>query len=401
MSIVYLDGASNTPLSREAAKAMAPYLSSKWVGNSMSTHEAGARAADVLYSAREAIAKILDVPISQLCFTSGASESNNWAVKATAAQWRAEHPEGGGHIICSALEHDSVIRACEQAAQLFGITVTWVKPFSRAESAMTLEDVLKAERNDTFLICVMAVNNELGIENAVSDITSYAAQHNIKTLVDCTQALGYGGASLAIGAKWPDATFMSFSAHKLYGPTGVGCLITRVPLMPLIAGGAQEDGRRGGTHNLAGIIGMAAALEELAQQDWQRHYHNLTMYLDQQLAAKVPGVSFTVWPTHYTIANLNCSAVIQTDHLASLLDCEGVAVSAGSACDATHNELEGEFNGSHVLVAMGVTEPEIRNTVRLSFLRTTTTRDIDKFIKALVNCIQFCKYAKEETEDEN
>lgn len=396
MSTVYLDGASNTPLSREAAKAMAPYLSSKWVGNSMSTHEAGVGAANVLYNVRGSMAEILDVPTHQLCFTSGASESNNWAIKATAAQWRLEHPDGGGHIICSALEHDSVIRACEQAAQLFGITVTWVKPFSRTESAMTLEDVLKAERSDTFLICVMAVNNELGIENAVSDITSYAARRGIKTLVDCTQALGYGGASLAIGTRWPDATFMSFSAHKFYGPTGVGGLITRVPLMPLIAGGAQEDGRRGGTHNLAGIVGMAAALEELAKQDWQQHYHNLIMYLNKQLAAKVSGVSFTVWPTHYTIANLNCSAVIKTSHLASLLDCEGISVSAGSACDATHNELEGEFNGSHVLVALGMTEEEIRNTVRLSFLRTTTTRDIDKFVKALANCIHFYQFTEEE-----
>lgn len=398
MSIVYLDGASNTPLSRAAAKAMAPYLSPNWVGNSMSTHAVGVAASLAIFEARIRMANILGVTPEQLFFTSGASESNNWVIKSVAAAYRKQHPTGG-HIICSALEHDSVIRACEQVGELFGYEISWIRPLRREECSMTLDDVMKVARSETFLICAMAVNNELGTTNPINDITAYANTHGIQTLVDCTQALGYGGKSLAIGTEWPEATFMSFSAHKIYGPTGVGALIARAPLEPLIAGGAQENGQRGGTHNTAGIIGMAAALEELAGQDWSAHYHRLVMYLNEQLGKKLPGAYLTVWPTHYTIANVNCSNIINVSNLAAMLDCEGIAVSAGSACDATHNELEGEFNGSHVLRAIGLAEHEIRNTIRLSFTRTTTLRDIDKFIRALSAQVKFCAEGANDADD--
>lgn len=389
MKTVYLDGASNTPLSRVAARAMAPYLSNQWVGNSMSTHNYGVAASTTIYEARLRMAAILGVTDeNQLYFTSGASESNNWAIKSAAVNYRADHATGG-HIICSALEHDSVLRACEQVIQLFNYEITWVRPLNLSDCSMTLDDVLKVARPDTFLICAMAVNNELGTTNAITDITNYAHERGIQTLIDCTQALGYGGSSLLIGTRWPDATYLSFSAHKFYGPTGVGGLISRAPMWPLIVGGAQENGARGGTHNTAGIVGMAAALEELSHQDWQKHYHQLVMYLNEQLSDKVPGAYLTVWPAHYTIASVNCSRIINTEQLAAALDCEGIAVSAGSACDSMHNELAGEFNGSHVLQAIGLTEQEIRNTVRLSFLRTTTTRDIDKFVSALITQMHF------------
>lgn len=299
-----------------------------------------------------------------------------------AQQWRATH-ETGGHIICSALEHDSVLKCCVRVAEIMHFDVSFVLPKQENGYRIDMADITPLLRPDTFLICVMEVNNELGTRNHVAQIAQEATLRGIATLVDCTQGISSGGSSVAIASRIPCATYLTCSAHKFYGPTGVGLLIARRALEPLIVGGGQEQGARGGTHNLAAIVGMAAALKELHRIDYLGHYQALTNHLCVRLATSLPDARFNVWPDAPGIVSLNCGAMITSGHLASMLDSYGIAVSAGSACDADHDETAGQFHASHVLTALGLSETEIRNTIRVSFIRTTTMKDIDRLVFAL------------------
>ncbi|MBO7735534.1 MAG: aminotransferase class V-fold PLP-dependent enzyme [Methanobrevibacter sp.] len=389
---VYLDGASNTPLSPKAYAAMKPFISKLYVGNSMSTHSYGVTSFEAVEKARKEMSHVLGIKPEELFFTSGATESNNWAIRSSTMAWRKEHPEGG-HIICSALEHDSVIRCCEQMQDLYGIDISFVTPnpglFVYRHGSLVSSDLLPLIRPDTFLICAMDINNELGIHNDIQGITELANKLDIDTLIDCTQSFSLGGTRVAIGKSYPKATFLSFSAHKFYGPTGVGGLICRKKLLPLIIGGAQEQGCRGGTTNVAGIIGMCAALKEVGETDYSDHYGDLSRHLIQR-TQELSGIRYNSWGGN-SIVSLNCSDILNMDHLASALDSYGIAVSAGSACDSTHDETAGEFNGSHVLKAIGLTEKEIRNTIRISYTRYNTTKDIDRLITALKDLVALQK----------
>lgn len=253
---------------------------------------------------------------------------------------------------------------------------------------LDVEDIEPLIRPDTFLICVMDINNELGVRNKVARIAQDAALHGIATLVDCTQSFSCGGSEVAIGSRTSCATYMTCSAHKFYGPAGVGFLIARRPLEPLIVGGSQEQGLRGGTHNVAGIVGMAAALSEIHQADYTAHYRDLLHYLGVSLIKNVPEADFNVVPYQPSIISVRCPGLAGGSQLAAMLDSYDIAVSAGSACDSGHDETAGEFNGSHVLVAIGMTENEIRDTIRVSFIRTTTKKDIDRLVFALRDLYQ-------------
>ena len=381
MKKIYLDGAANTPLSREAYRLMRGFLK-HGLGNSMSTHDFGVAMNIAVESSRATIAQLTHAAASEIFFTSGATEGNNWAIKSAALQWRAQHPVGG-HIICSALEHDSVLRCCQQVATSMQMELALVVPKRENGYRLDVEDIEPLIRPDTFLICVMDVNNELGVRNNVARIAQDAALHDIATLVDCTQGMSCGGSGVAIAGRIPCATYLTCSAHKFYGPGGVGFMIARRPLEPLIIGGAQEQGLRGGTHNVAGIVGMTAALLEIQKADYTEHYQQLLHYLSVQLTKYVPGAVLNISPDQPSIASINCGSIIHSSYLAGMLDSYDVAVSAGSACDAEHDETAGEFNGSHVLIALGLTEQDIRNTIRVSFIRTTTTKDIDRLVSAL------------------
>ena len=377
---IYLDGAANTPISKTVLDAMKPFLKPSFMGNSKSIHDFGILVDQAIETARSDIAHILDVIPKEVLFTSGATEGNNWAIKMTVLPFLTSGQPA--HIICGALEHDSVFNACKQM-EAFGCKVDYVLPQTKAKyHAKDIKPYIKPE---TKLICIAAVNNELGVRNDVESIIKEASKHKIKTLIDCTQFVGCGGRNLRIGEFFKKATFMTFSAHKIYGPTGVGCLISRDPdLLPLICAGSQEFGKRGGTSNTAGIVGMAAAIKELATQgELEEQYARLYSYLVTSLKLELPKVKCNIRPDHSNIISLNCSAYCSYDKLASVLSLEGIAVSGGSACTEEHDETLGEFNGSHVLLGIGMTEPEIRNTIRVSFIKTTTSEDIDKLIKAL------------------
>lgn len=379
MKEVFLDGASNTPIDKRVLKAMRPYLNSKFVGNSFSIHDFGTRAFLAIEDARSQVVNALKVSREEVYFTSGATEGNNWVIHSIAEQFQtpwADRPR----VICGATEHSSVLNACKYLEQK-GFDVVYIKPNN--EGRITAAAVKKHLIKKTCLVCVMAVNNEIGIENEVNKICLEAKELEVPVLVDCTQALSVGGESTELGLRYPYADYFTFSAHKIYGPTGVGCLIVRkgAKINPMLFGGAQENGKRGGTSNTAGIIGLGKAIEILNKEDYLEHFDDLFCYFSSKLCCSRAGVLNTV-PDHPNIFSVNFSHSLNVENLAASLAVEGIAVSAGSACDAEHDDIEG-FNPSHVLSALGLTEKEIRNTIRISFTKYTKKKDIDRLFEAI------------------
>ncbi len=260
------------------------------------------------------------------------------------------------------------------------------------QGRVTDQDIKKATRKSTFLICAMSVNNELGTANPVNEITAFARKRHIFTLVDCTQCISYGGEYMKLGKLYPFADMMTFSSHKIYGPEGVGCLIVnnedclkKIRAFPLLSGGSQEHGARGGTYNVPGIIGMAKAVELMSQTSMKKHYEKLCKYLTDKIYYYDLPVILNVFPDHENIVSLDLSLMLHADSAASVLTMSGIACSSGSACDAEHDETAGDFNPSHVLTGIDLTEEAIRGTIRVSFTKYTKKKDIDKFINILNN----------------
>lgn len=393
MKQFFLDGASNTPLDHRVLRAMLPYMREGFVGNSSSVHDFGINALNAVNTAREQVAQCVGTTSENVFFTSGATESNNWVIMSLALR---ELTAGSArrHIVCSSIEHSSVLRPC-QALTALGFNVTFVDP-SPSSGQIRSEDIRAALRSDTFLVCVMAVNNETGVANPINEISEVLQHKTTFFLVDCTQLMGCGGPYVNLHKWYPYVDYFTFSAHKFYGPTGVGCLITgnheaASALPPLIRGGDQEHALRGGTTNTAGIVGLAKALQLAASDNrgegYRAHNADLFTYLVSML--KLEGITFKInaISTYRNIVSLNFSSEISVPNLAAQYAARGVAVSAGSACDSAHSDI-GEFNPSHVLKALGLKERDIRNTVRVSFTKYTTKSDIDAFVKATKEIIK-------------
>ena len=389
---VYLDGAANTPMDPEVLKAMLPYMNG-YVGNSHSDHFFGAESSVAVSEARTSIADNLGVTPEEVFFTSGATEGNNQVILGLALH----ELETNGHrkkVICSAIEHSSVLMCCKKLEKL-GFDVVYVRP--KRTGMISVIDVARYLDNDTLLVCVMAVNNETGVPNPINSIARLAHEKGAVFLGDCTQALTLGGKYAALGAKYPAVDYMTFSAHKIYGPTGVGILIARkgVPLYPLLSGGSQENGLRGGTHNLAGIVGTAKAVELLRKENDAPLYYSLYKHLVNRLALlnfsylpKSPirlTVPYSIQNRHCNIVSINCSGVGNFEDYAATLSNYGVAVSAGAACDVTEPGVPPK--PSHVLTAMGISPEVAKMTIRVSFTKYTTTKDIDALIDAIKKTI--------------
>lgn len=395
----YLDGAANTPLDKHVFKAMQPFLSQSFVGNSMSAHNHGIAANVAVGNARRAIAAVVGVDPRDIFFTSGATEGNNWVIKSIATRILEE--KTGEIILCSATEHASVLNCCKQVEEL-GVEVVYVAPASGGR--LCLSDITPYLSRKIALVCVMATNNETGAFNRVNSITKPLRQMCIPSLVDCTQYVSMGGESLNLAARFPYATFMTFSGHKIYGPGGIGCLIARTHslLRPLIIGGGQERGLRGGTTNVAGVVGLAKAVQDLrANVKLIKHYGDLYVYFISALK-KLPQsycIRLNITPNQENIISVNFSGATHSQHLATDFALRDVSVSAGSACDAQHNDAKGDFNPSHVLQQLGLTKAEIKNTVRVSFTKYTTRRDIDHFMKAAKEIINAEKTNFENSSD--
>lgn len=384
---IYLDSAANTPLDHRVLQAMKPFLSESFMGNSHGIHADGVKAMQAVEDARNKVATGLGVKPTEVYFTSGATESNNWVLKTLALHNDNPHRK---EIVISAIEHSSILSQIPDIERL-GMKVILVKP--EKSGRVAIKAVKQAVTKNTLLVCIMGVNNETGVSNNINYIGRFAHLMGAWMMADCTQLFAYGDGSMNVGKLYPYVDYFTFSGHKIYGPTGIGCLIARQskPLYPFMSGGSQEKGLRGGTHNTAGIVGIGEAVELLSHESHRAHYEELFTYFMAQIGQinEKLGVNLhlNAIPSYKNIINLNCSCFSKCDDVASLLSLYGVECSAGSACDIQDNP-EAEPRPSHVLVAMGIPKDEIPKSVRISLTKYTTKRDIKYLIQILTKIAQ-------------
>ncbi|KRW91672.1 cysteine desulfurase [Alicyclobacillus tengchongensis] len=374
--MIYLDNAATTPLAETVLKAMEPYLTSDY-GNPSSTHTAGRQARQAVEQARRTIATWLDCDPRDLIFTSGGTEADNAALVGA----YLGRQQSRKHIVASAIEHHAVLHTLSFLESL-GAEVTLV-PVDRY-GLVDPADVVRCLRPDTALVSVMAINNELGTIEPVEEMARLVKRHDPQIIVhsDMVQALPVQ----RIGLVQTDIDMATFSAHKIHGPKGIGLLYVRkhTPWQPLLYGGNQEQKRRGGTENVAGAIGFAAAIDVLARH-FDEHVAHLVSLRDVFWAslADVPGVHRLSPPDAApSILNVAFDGV-RNDVLLMRLDLEGVMASAGSACTA------GSLEPSHVIEACGL--GHVREAVRFSFSWQNTIDEIKQAARVVKECVQLIR----------
>lgn len=375
MKEIYLDYAATTPVDDRVYAKMQPFFMAQF-GNPSSLYAYGREAGKAVRNARAQVAELLQADPSEIFFTSGGSESDNWALKGMAFALR--RAGRGNHIITTQIEHHAVLNTCKWLEQE-GFAVTYLP--ADVEGRVTLADVCKAVRQDTIIVSIMTANNEVGTIEPIAEIGAWLQDEGIFFHTDAVQAAGH--IPLAVNELNVDA--LSLSGHKLYGPKGIGVLYLRRGFVPdaLIHGGAQERELRAGTENTAGIVGLgeaaAIAKTELGSE-WKR-LSNLRDVLISEIE-KISG-SFINGDKKYRLpGNVNFGIHgISQDTLLIRLDMAGFAVSAGSACSA------GSLESSHVLTAMGQTAKKAALAIRVTLGRFTTNDDISAFIAELKNIV--------------
>jgi cysteine desulfurase len=372
---LYLDCNATTPTAPEVFNAMLPFLEEHF-GNPSSIHSFGRETRWAIDEARERVAGCIGADPSEIIFTGGGSESNNLAIKG-AAFARAGMK---GHIITSAIEHSSVLCVCKYLEKI-GCDVTYL-PVDH-DGMIDASDVEKAVREDTFLITVQWANNEVGTIEPVARIGAAARERSILFHTDAVQAVGK--IPVDVGAVPVD--LLTFSAHKFYGPKGVGGLYAKHPqkLIPLIHGGRQERGMRSGTENVAGIVGMGAAAVLAAERSSgeRERLSGIRDLLCAEIQQAIPGVQLNGHRTERlpNTANLSFPG-IDGESLLINLDLEGIKVSTGAAC------ASGSIEPSHVLAAMGVAEEYIQGSLRFSLGAETTAEDVTAAARAVAAVVK-------------
>jgi len=373
--MIYLDSAATTPVRREVLDAMWPYLTAEF-GNPSSSHALGHRAAEALKQARATIAAILNCRTSEITFTSGGTEADNLAIKGIALA-----TPRGRHIVTTGIEHEAVLASCDYLQRHHNFEITHV-PVDRfgTVSPLAFADAL---RDDTTLCTVMLANNEVGTIQPIAELAALAHSRNIPFHTDAVQAAG--ALDLNVAALGVDA--LSISGHKLGTPKGIGALYlrSRIPTEPILHGGGQERGRRSGTENVAGAVGLAKALELATANRAERMTH-LSALRDELIRGIVTGVPSAILTGHPTnrLPNNASFCFPGTSGEAILLQLEerGILCSSGSACAAGRDEP------SHVLLAMGV-PPEVAQTaVRLSLPDALGAESVPETIVAVRSACQ-------------
>ena len=381
---IYLDHAATTPLDPEVLAAMVPYLTRSF-GNPSSIYRLGQEARAAVDDARSTVARVLGCSPAEIVFTSGATESDNLAVKGIAWRRRLERERGRNaampHVVTSAIEHHAVLHAAT-ALEHQGFPVTYVRP--DPEGIVSPEQIEAVIRPETCLVSVMYANNESGAIQPVAEIGRIARERGIPFHVDAVQGAGL----LPLGVDDLGCDLLALSAHKFYGPKGVGLLSVRrgSPIRWQQDGGGQEDGRRGGTENVAGIVGLAAALAKAEAQrpGYVDHCTALRNRLEAGIKATIPDVVINgpSEPARRLPNNLNVALPgIQGETVLLNLDMQRVAASAGSACTTGNSEP------SHVLLAMGLGEERCRESLRFTVGRSTTADQIDETIEILAETV--------------
>jgi len=371
---IYLDHAATTPLDRRVLDAMMPYLTNEY-GNASSIYALGRRAMQAIDGAREQVASIINCRPTEISFVGCGSESDNLAIKGIAFASQKK----GKHIITSSVEHHAVLHTC-QYLERFGFTTTYlpVDEYGRVHP----DDVARAITDQTVLVSLMYANNEIGTIEPIEEIGRICRERKVPLHVDAVQA----GGALPIDVKALNADLLSLSAHKFYGPKGVGMIYVRqgVRILPQLQGGSQERGRRAGTENVAGIVGAAEALR-LAQEELPEVTPRVRALRDQLIEGvlTIPRSRLTGHPTDRLPNNASFAFEgVEGESILLSLDLYGIAASTGSACTS------GSVEPSHVLVALGLSPAWQRGSLRLTLGKENTREDVEKVLSVLPGVVE-------------
>ena len=364
MRRIYIDHSATTPLDKRALEKMLPYFSEVY-GNPNSQHFFGREAMKAVDEARDKIASCIGAKPNEIYFTSGGTEADNWALRGAAQQFAHK----GKHMIISKIEHAAMLTtAKELEKQGFEFTYLGVDKYGMID----LEELKKAIRPDTIFIGVMFANNEVGTIQPIKEVAQIAKEHGILCFTDAVQAMG----TLKTDVRELGVDLMSFSAHKFYGPKGIGALYVRngVPIGRIITGGHQERTKRGGTTNVPAIVGFAEALS-IAEEELDKNAKYIASLRDafiERVLAEIPYVRLNGHRTQRLPGNADFSfEYIEGESILFSLDLAGIAVSSGSACSS------GSLEASHVLLAMGVPEATAHGSIRFTFGKHNTMEEVN------------------------
>ncbi len=365
--VIYLDHASTTPADPEVVSTMLPWYSESF-GNPSTVYSLGVTSAHAVQQARDSIARSIGAESDEIYFTSGGTESDNWAVLgATEAQSKK-----GRHLVTSSIEHHAVLETMEYLEKR-GYEITKVRV--DGGGMVDPDDVRRALRPDTVLVSIMHANNEVGTIQPIAEIGKITREAGVLFHTDAVQSAG----KIPLDVNELGVDMLSMSGHKFYGPKGVGLMYVRkkTHISPLLHGGGQERGRRAGTHNVPGIVGIAKALELASgrmAEDAAREA-GLRDRLWAGLQANIEAIYLNGDATHRLAGNLNVRLDgIEGESMILMLDMEGICVSSGSACTT------GSLEPSHVLLALGIAQENAHGSLRVTLGRSTTSEDIDHFI---------------------
>ena len=374
MNRIYMDNAATTAVNPAVLEKMLPYFTDVY-GNASSIHGTGRDARRALEEARRKVAEVLNCKPNEVYFTSGGSESDNWAIKGTAFAQRKK----GNHIITSVIEHHAVLHTC-QWLEKQGFTVTYVPvdEFGQVNPA----DVEKAITDQTILISIMAANNEIGTLQPIKEIAAIAHQHHVLFHTDAVQAVG----AIPVDVQDIGCDMLSLSAHKFHGPKGVGVLYIKqgTRIDNFLHGGAQERGKRATTENIPGIVGLAEAIT-LATRNLEEKSARIAGLRDQLIdgLTAIPYVRLNGHRTNRLPNNCNISIrFVEGEALLLRLDLAGIAASSGSACTS------GSLDPSHVLLAIGLPHEIAHGSLRFSLSDTTTQEEVDYVLNTLPGIVE-------------
>jgi cysteine desulfurase len=372
---IYMDYAATTPADPEVVKAMSPYFSEIF-GNPSSIHSCGQEARKAVESAREVLADFIGARPEEVVFTSGGTESDNFALKGVAYANEAKK----NHIITSTIEHHAVLEPCHFLEKRgFKVTYLRVDKYGMVDP----DDVRKAITPQTSLVSIIHASNEVGTVQPIAEIGKITREAGVYLHTDAVQTAGH----IPVNVNDMNVDLLSISGHKLYGPKGIGAIYIRkgTRITPFLQGGGQEDGRRGSTYNVPGIVGLGKAIE-IARREMDKEAAQVTSFRDRLIAGlleKIEFIKLNGHPTKRLPNNVNVSvAFVEGEATLLSLDFEGICASTGSACSSESLEP------SHVLSAMQVPAEEARCSIRFSLGKWNTEEEIDRLLEVLPGIIR-------------
>ena len=373
--MIYLDNAATTKTAPEVVDAMLPYFS-EYYGNASTIYSLGAESKKAMDHARQTIADSLGAKPEEIYFTAGGSESDNWALKATAEAYASK----GKHIITTKIEHHAILHTCEYLEKR-GFEITYLNV--DRDGLISLDELKAASRPDTILISVMFANNEIGTIEPIAEIGEIAKEHGVLFHTDAVQAY----AQVPINVDEMHIDMLSASGHKLNGPKGIGFLYIRkgVKIRSFVHGGAQERSRRAGTENIPGIVGLGAAVERAMRimDTKTRKESELRDYLIGRLENEIPHCWLNGHRTKRLPNNINFSFLfIEGESMLIMLDMKGICASSGSACTS------GSLDPSHVLLAIGLKHEEAHGSLRLTLSEESTKEEMDIVAEEVKKIVQ-------------